>query len=186
MPRISVTSFVDTTLRICALPLVFWLARLWARVWSRLPFGTYSTVMVIGTSLSFLGQLCSPWYKCWRRALHWPWQIERLTGQSANYNWSSISVSRLTVDEKWRQHFSNNCNVFVASHFTNPGYENSHKSRGIYEQVESKHAFITAISCKIAIMVSVIAYLASALLPVSHAIFGYPPPELWALPLESQ
>lgn len=56
----------------------------------------------------------------------------------------------------------------------------------IYVDVERKHAYLAKWLAKIAIGCVVIVFFLDALPPISHAIFGYPPPQYWVLPVETQ
>lgn len=62
----------------------------------------------------------------------------------------------------------------------------SNQSQRIYKNVEGLHALLTALLLKISAVFVPVLYMTSALLPILYAIFGYPPPELWRLPLETQ
>lgn len=67
------------------------------------------------------------------------------------------------------------------------GCADCQQSQQIYKQIERKHATVTALLWKYGLIVPVtIAFSASALFPISHAIFGYPPPTLWILPMQIQ
>lgn len=66
------------------------------------------------------------------------------------------------------------------------GCTESTQSWEIYMNVEGKHAVFTTFLLKISAGIIPILYLTSAMFPISYAIFGYPPPDLWRLPLETQ
>lgn len=61
--------------------------------------------------------------------------------------------------------------------------ESSHR---IYEKVELKHVFINTWLVKIVYGTLLIIYVISAMFPISYAVFDYPPPHQWALPLQLQ
>lgn len=62
----------------------------------------------------------------------------------------------------------------------------SEKSHQIYENIESENAAYTAAFIKMICVGVVTTSLTSAMFPISHAVFGYPPPEMWHLTLEIQ
>lgn len=62
----------------------------------------------------------------------------------------------------------------------------SKQAQVIYEHVESRHALLVKYLVKLSILTILLILLTSAMFPISHAIFDYPPPELWALPVEIQ
>lgn len=90
---------------------------------------------------------------------------ENSTSFQANQNWTSLMVSVLTPVT---------------------GCNRSQQAYGIYNRAERQHEFVTAILCNGSAAIAVTAYSIPALLPVSYAIFGYPGPEAWTLPLETQ
>lgn len=55
-----------------------------------------------------------------------------------------------------------------------------------YEQLERKHALITKIIFKGSNAVSYLLYTTSALFPLAYAIFKFPEPNCWLLPLGYQ
>lgn len=56
----------------------------------------------------------------------------------------------------------------------------------IYKDAERKHAFWANWLTKVSIGLIVVVSLLPALPPISHSIFGYPLPQYWSLPLETQ
>lgn len=74
---------------------------------------------------------------------------------------------------------------FVCSMFSEGCSSLDHCSQ-FYAYIEEKCAFFVAIVIKLAIVVNIIMFSISSLLPISYAIFGYPPPQLWTLPLQTQ
>lgn len=62
----------------------------------------------------------------------------------------------------------------------------SKQSRHIYNDVEKTHAFGHTSPVKLTYGTTVMVSGISAMLPVSHAIFGYPPPQQWLLPVDTQ
>lgn len=66
------------------------------------------------------------------------------------------------------------------------GASDSMQSHQIYENAENTHAFAHDILVKLCIVAVTGLTILPALLPVSYAIFGYPPPHLWMLSLETQ
>lgn len=70
--------------------------------------------------------------------------------------------------------------------FMTAGCEESNKSLIIYKHIEEKHEFITALLIKITAATTATTMAASAMSPISYAIFSYPPPQMWPLTLEIQ
>lgn len=66
------------------------------------------------------------------------------------------------------------------------GYTRSEQTRRIYDDAEKKHALFTIIMFRSMLMGSMVIFLMAAMFPISHAIFGYPPPENWLLPVGMQ
>lgn len=66
------------------------------------------------------------------------------------------------------------------------GRSYSVQSQQLYEDIEEKHASITMLVDKVQSTTLGTIFLISGMLPVSHAIFDYPPPHLWTLPLHMQ
>lgn len=64
--------------------------------------------------------------------------------------------------------------------------EKSLKSFVIYQGMQTMNARITGILIKWGIFVLITVYIVAASFPISHAIFHYPPPELWTLALDTQ
>lgn len=62
----------------------------------------------------------------------------------------------------------------------------SKQSHHIYLDVESKHEFLTNGMLKANIAANVGIFVIAGLMPISYAIFGYPQPQLWRMPLEMQ
>ena len=60
------------------------------------------------------------------------------------------------------------------------------QSHQIHRRVERKHAFLFIWLVKCVCGVLAIVYLTSAMQPVSYALFGYPLPQQWVLPIEIQ
>lgn len=76
--------------------------------------------------------------------------------------------------------------TFTLATPTFTGCADSQQSYEIYKRVENVHTLATAFNAKVSGIITVVAFLGSALFPVSYAIFGYPPPHLWTLPIEIQ
>lgn len=68
----------------------------------------------------------------------------------------------------------------------NIGRMTSEHSARIYERAEDKHASFTAILLRLTITDLVVVFSSAAIFPISYAIFGYPPPQQWRLPVETQ
>lgn len=56
----------------------------------------------------------------------------------------------------------------------------------IYANAESKHASMTEILFKMLLVTGIFVFALAAMIPVSYAIFGYPPPQHWLMPVEIQ
>lgn len=67
---------------------------------------------------------------------------------------------------------------FSASH--------SKQAQIVFEHAESRYVLLVKLLTKISIFTILLILLTSAMFPISHAIFDYPPPELWTLPVEIQ
>lgn len=66
------------------------------------------------------------------------------------------------------------------------GSNESAQSRQIYEQAERKHSVFAAILEKTLIVGLSAVLLIAPILPISYALFGYPAPDRWTLPLQIQ
>lgn len=66
------------------------------------------------------------------------------------------------------------------------GCAESKQSYQIYKRSEEKHTFITTILTKVSVFSMSTLVLLPVMFPVSYGIFGYPPPQLWILPLDTQ
>lgn len=66
------------------------------------------------------------------------------------------------------------------------GCKQAKQSYKVYREAEDKHELATAIFSKLCMLSTVSTMTASAMFPISHAIFGYPPPGLWPLSIEIQ
>lgn len=62
----------------------------------------------------------------------------------------------------------------------------SKQSYQLYERVEERHAAAHTLPVKIVLGTVLIVFFSTALQPVSYAIVGYPPPQQWALPSDTQ
>lgn len=62
----------------------------------------------------------------------------------------------------------------------------SEQSYQIYINVEASHSLFTSYLVKCLLSITSLVFVSTAMLPVSYAIFGFPPPQLWALPFEAQ
>lgn len=62
----------------------------------------------------------------------------------------------------------------------------SDQSYPIYRNAEDNHALFTVYVFRLLIWIVTTLFTLSAMSPISYAIFGYPPPELWPLPIEAQ
>lgn len=72
--------------------------------------------------------------------------------------------------------------IFI--HFITPiGRRQSHQ---IYNETEERSTLITTFLAKMTGTMVVTVFSIEALLPISYAIFGYPPQQLWVLPIELQ
>lgn len=60
------------------------------------------------------------------------------------------------------------------------------QSHRIYMDVESKHALFMAALVKMIIISDIGVFALAAIFPISYAIFGYPSPERWLMPIETQ
>lgn len=96
----------------------------------------------------------------------------------------SVIDQRGSLANKYRQLVSKVCNDRLP--LPQLGCQDSKHSFDIYSSVESKHASITAFMRAAAIAIVVVVFLLSAMFPISHAVFDYPPPQLWKLPVETQ
>lgn len=59
------------------------------------------------------------------------------------------------------------------------GRSNSTESQRIYNDVEGTHAKFTILISKMMLTTVFVLFLLSALMPISYAIFDYPPPQQW-------
>lgn len=66
------------------------------------------------------------------------------------------------------------------------GTSESKEPHQIYMDTEASHSFITNMMIRFVCSSMAMMYLVAAMFPITYAIFGYPPPELWILPLELQ
>lgn len=66
------------------------------------------------------------------------------------------------------------------------GSSESKQSGQVYELAENRHEFFANILEKINVVVFIVISLVPATLPISYALFGYPPPRLWTLPIPIQ
>lgn len=62
----------------------------------------------------------------------------------------------------------------------------SKQSHQVYDIVEKKHAFGHSSPSKLTFGITIFLVSISAMLPISHAIIGYPPPNQWLLPVDTQ
>lgn len=62
----------------------------------------------------------------------------------------------------------------------------SKQAQLIYEHIENRHVVLVEFLIKLSIFTTLVILLTSAMFPISHAIFDYPPPDLWTLPVEIQ
>lgn len=104
--------------------------------------------------------------------------IKRLQNAIDTSRYSSIITNYIYMSQL--SHVINILLTFVK------GCKNSEQSYHIYQSVEKKHISIAAVINKVCYILIVITFTGSAMFPISHAIFGYPPPELWALPFPIQ
>lgn len=72
-------------------------------------------------------------------------------------------------------------NIFILA-----GSADSGQSRNIYGYVEGSYVLVGRFVIKIAFTIFCVLSLVSILFPISYALFEYPPPELWTLPIEIQ
>lgn len=56
----------------------------------------------------------------------------------------------------------------------------------IYEQAEKRHSFAISVLFRLSVAMILGSSGLSAVYPISFAIFGYPPPNEWALPMKNQ
>lgn len=59
-------------------------------------------------------------------------------------------------------------------------------ARQIYVYVEKKHGLFSNWLMRLALVCLAIVYLLITMPPILHAMVGYPPPQYWVLPLETQ
>lgn len=70
--------------------------------------------------------------------------------------------------------------------FFDKGSSESEESFTLYKNVERKHAFASSILLKASSGSILGLCFLSAMLPIAYLIFGYPTPDLWAMPLQTQ
>lgn len=56
----------------------------------------------------------------------------------------------------------------------------------LYRKVESSHSLFHSYMLKLLLLADVVLFVPSTMFPILYAIFGYPPPNLWPLPVEIQ
>lgn len=66
------------------------------------------------------------------------------------------------------------------------GCESGPDSYDIYAHCEANHGKLVRIVWKIGFMFLIVIFGASMSFPVCYAIFGYPPPNSWYLPIPSK
>lgn len=62
----------------------------------------------------------------------------------------------------------------------------SKRAHAIYEHAEVKHVLLIRYLGSVSIIAIATMFSVSAIFPISYAIFDYPPPERWTLPVEMQ
>lgn len=60
------------------------------------------------------------------------------------------------------------------------------ESKAIYRECEEKSARLVKIVWKSGIVFLVVVFSVSMSFPIGYALFGYPPPHLWLLPIPSK
>lgn len=66
------------------------------------------------------------------------------------------------------------------------GSKESQQSFEVYEQVDRRYTVLSSFLTKIFTFMVASAYFASAMFPVSYAIFDFPPPQVWVQPVRVQ
>lgn len=70
--------------------------------------------------------------------------------------------------------------------FQSIGCENGSESLTIYRKCEEKHTNLVKIVWKMGVVFLVVVFSVSMSFPIGYALFSYPPPKLWLLPIPSK